>query len=97
MQHVCELILTIQLFPSDTNLTTGTGQDGMAMSNTSYIVSPLDGGSPCVYTLTVLVLLHLLGAYLGAYAANYMYAPPINVYTSNNVYSSPLTAARNVQ
>ena len=96
MQHVCELIPTVQLFPSDTN--SGTGQDGMATpSNTSYVVSPQGGGSPGVYTPAVNTGFTSPGS---AYATDYTpspgsYAPPINVYSSNNVYSSPLAAARN--
>ena len=97
MQHVCELIPTVQLFPSDTNSTTGTGQDGMATpSNTSYVVaSPQGVVSPSVYAPSVNTGYTSPG---GSYATSYVpsgsYAPPFNAYPSpspsNNVYSSPL-------
>jgi hypothetical protein len=100
MQHVCELIPTVQLFPSDTNSTTGTGQEGTATpSNTNYVVTPQGSASPNVYTPSVNTGYSSPGS---AYAANYVpspgsYAPPYNVYSSssssNNVYSSPLAAA----
>jgi len=98
VQHVCELIPTVQLFPSDTNSTAGAGQDGRATpSNTSYVLSPQGATSPSVYTTPV----NTGFASPGAYAANYVpspgsYAPPFNTYpsssSSNNVYSPPLAA-----
>ena len=94
VQHVCELIPTVQLFPSDTNSMTGTGQDGAATPcNTSYVVSP-QGVSPSGYTSSVNTGFTSPGS---AYATTYVpspgsYATPLNDSPSNNVYSSPLAA-----
>ena len=97
VQHVCELIPTVQLFPSDTNSTTGTGQDGaVTPSNASYVVAPQGSASPSVYTPSANTGYASPGS---AYAANYVpspasYAPPFNNYSSSssNAYSSPLAA-----
>ena len=99
VQHVCELIPTVQLFPSDTNSTTGTGQDGATTpSNASYVVAHHQSSvNPGIYTPPVNTGFSSPGS---SYAANYAvpspgssYAPPFNAYSSsNNVYSSPLAA-----
>ena len=106
VQHVCELIPTIQLFPSDTNSTTGAGQDGAATpSNTSYVTSPQGNTSPGAYSSSVNTG---FASPASAYSAGYVpspagsgsYAPPLfNMYSTsspnnhNNVYPSPLAAA----
>ena len=106
MQHVCELIPTIQLFPSDTNSTAGAGQDGAATpSNTSYVASPQGTVSPnaSVYSSVNTGFTTPASAYSAGYvpspAGSGSYAPPFNMYSSsssnnnnNNVYSSPLAA-----
>ena len=101
VQHVCELIPTVQLFPSDTNSTADAGQEGRATpSNKNYAVSPQATTSPSVYTATINTGFASPGS---AYAANYVpspgsYAPPFNTYpstsSSNNVYPSPLTVTQ---
>jgi len=101
-QHVCELIPTVQLFPSDTNSTAGAGQDGMLTpSNTSYVVAPPPPQgtvNPSVYTTSVNASFASPGS---NYATGYVpspvsYAPPFNTYPSSssnsNVYPSPLIA-----
>lgn len=104
VQHVCELIPTVQLFPSDTNSTAGAGQDGRATpSNTSYVVSPQSITSPSGYTTSVNTGFTSPGS---AYATTYTpspgplpYAPPFNTYPSsssnNNAYPSPPAATHN--
>ena len=100
VQHVCELIPTVQLFPSDTNSTAGAGQDGRATpSNTNYVVSPQSITSPNSFATSVNTGFTSPGS---AYATTYTppgpvpYAPPFNTYPSsssnNNVYSPPLAA-----
>jgi hypothetical protein len=98
VQHVCELIPTVQLFPSDTSSTVGAGQDGMTTpSNTGYVVSPQGTTSPSVYTASVNPGFTSPGS---AYPTSYVstpasYAPPFNTYpssSSSNVYPPPLAA-----
>lgn len=106
VQHVCELIPTVQLFTSDTNSTTGTPQDGAATlsSNPSYLAAPHAATSPSVYASSVSSgLVSPASGYtpsLHGYApppVGYVtspvgYAPSANIYpsSSSNVYPSPV-------
>lgn len=98
VQHVCELIPTVQLFPSDTNSTGGAGQDGATTpSNTSYVVASQGTTSPSVYTTSVNTgFTSPASAYTSYVPSPGSYAPPFNTYptssSSNNVYSSPPAA-----
>ena len=99
VQHVCELIPTVQLFPSDTNSTMVAGQDGPTTpSNSNYVLSPQGTANSSLYTSPVNSGFSSPGS---AYTSGYVpspgsYAPPFNTYASsssnNNVYSSPLVA-----
>ena len=99
MQHVCQLVPTVQLFPSDTNSTTGTGQDGtVTPSNTSYVVAP-QGASPTVYAPSANSGFTSPGSvYTTGYvtsptspASPASYAPSSNVYPSSNNHVYPNT------
>ncbi|KAF8809527.1 hypothetical protein BYT27DRAFT_7187842 [Phlegmacium glaucopus] len=90
VQHVCELIPTVQLFPSDSN--SATGQDGaLTSSNMAYSFATQPGANPSAYS-------HSVGSALPPAAGGYAtstnpYAPSpvshISVYpSSNNVYQS---------
>ena len=99
VQHVCELIPTVQLFPSDTNSTAGPGQDGVVTpSNPSFSVAPQGTTSPSVYTTSFNTGFTSPGStYPTSYAPSPgSYAPPFNTYPSstpsNNVYSPPIAA-----
>ena len=90
MQHVCQLVPTIPLFPSDTNSTT-TGQDG---ANMNYMLSPQGNTSPSVYDPSLNSNVTSPGsAYATNYAASPAAYPSPNVFPSsnNNVYPSPNT------
>ena len=97
VQHVCELIPTVQLFPSDTNSTNGTGQDGpVAPSNMNHLFAPQAGASPTVYAPSVNNAFPSAPASLhtSSYAPSpATYASPVNIYASSS--STHLAAGSN--
>jgi RHO1 GDP-GTP exchange protein 1/2 len=96
MQHVCQLVPTVQLFPSDTSSTTGTGQDGtVTPSNTSYVVAP-QGASPSAYAPSANSGFTSPGSvyttsYVTSPSSPASYAPSSNVYPSSNNHVYPNT------
>lgn len=92
MQHVCELIPTVQLFTSDTNSTTGTGQDGaQAPSNMGYSFTPRTSANPGTYAPSVSSAFPSPAS--GHATSTNAYAPSPTAYvpvypSSNNVHQS---------
>ena len=88
MQHVCELIPTVQLFPSDTNSTMGTAQD-VAAANTSYVVTPQSSvpASPTFYAPSAHNGFTSPG---GVYTTNYV-TSPTDAYPSSNNHVYPVS------
>ena len=91
MQHVCELIPTVPLFPSDTNSTTGPGQDAAVVpSNMVYVSHPPSGATSSGYAPPPISTVPCPGS--GYASHTNAYAPSANVGypgSDNVVYPSP--------
>ena len=102
VQHVCELIPTVQLFPSDTNSTSGggggMGQDArMSSSHMSYASQVLP--SPSIYASSVNSGFASASGYAPSTTSTYTPSPvgypssPANFYPSPNYASSNTMAS----